>query len=1051
MSYKKFKFISPGIFINEIDNSQLPALPAAIGPAIIGRLDRGPALKPVQVNSFSEFVEVFGNPIPGGAGGDVFRYGNYTSPTYAAYAAQAWLRNNSPVTVVRLLGQTNAAAATQTAYAGWATNATSVAPSAAGASNNGAYGLFVCEGPSAATALTGAGPHTFPVFGDANLMTGTLAAIWYLTNGSIQLTGNLALTASTVNAPSSSAFTFYRAVDTAATFKATIRDSFGNIVIESAFNFNPDSPRFIRKVFNTNPIKTNSDIVGATNDVNYWLGESFEGNLRTFPHANGAIGISGSVAANTFGALMRVGSPNETQDHGNFKMSPAKSPTQQFAKTGWFISQDLSTTGGGSVPLGTPAVIVPGTYNPEKMQKLFRLCSRELGEETQRKVKVGIRDLRAADPLDSNQYGSFTVVVRAINDIDAAPVILEQYNNCTLDPASSNYVARKIGDKFVQWDDTDRRYRTYGDFENVSNYVYVEAHSDVQRATVNEKSIPYGVYGPVRYVGWGTANSGALRGYSETGSGTIGEAATGAFVSISVADPFYGTPALSATLPATSIYVAGNQGYNSITGSSPKAGFKFPQLRLRVSSSEGSALSDPKDAYFGVDTTYNSSRFDDSVIDVLRTRCEDIGSWDATAGLTEASWVFTLDNVRNSAITLATSVASYAANAVYESGSRVNGTSYTAHTGSKDATVAGPSSASYLNVIDDNYGGDTAGWKQFTTCLHGGADGLNIRESDPFRNSQWSSTSKETTDSAYNSVTVAMDSLSDPEVVEYNIASMPGLTYNTLNNKLVDMCENRGDALAIIDLKGGYQPPSESDGTRVARRGKVKTVVSEKRNNLQVNSSYGCAYYPWVQIRDTINGVTLWTPPSVVAIGAMSYGEANSQLWFAPAGFTRGGLSANRAGGVPVVGVEEKLTSKQRDRLYENQINPIASFPAEGIVIFGQKTLQVGASALDRINVRRLLIYLKKQVSRFSATILFDQNVEVTWTRFKSKVEPFLADVKAGLGLTDYKVILDETTTTPDLVDRNIMYAKIYIKPARSIEYIAIDFVITNTGASFED
>jgi len=280
---------------------------------------------------------------------------------------------------------------------------------------------------------------------------------------------------------------------------------------------------------------------------------------------------------------------------------------------------------------------------------------------------------------------------------------------------------------------------------------------------------------------------------------------------------------------------------------------------------------------------------------------------------------------------------------------------------------------------------------------------------------------------------------------------MPGLTNTSLNNKLVDMCENRGDSLAIIDLDGGYTPPAESDGSRVDRRGKVSTVVNNKRNKLQINSSYGCAYYPWVQIRDTIAGVTLWAPPSVVALGAMSYGEANSQLWFAPAGFTRGGLSANRAGGVPVVGVEEKLTSKQRDRLYENQINPIASFPAEGIVIFGQKTLQVGASALDRVNVRRLLIYLKKQVSRFAATILFDQNVEVTWTRFKSKVEPFLADVKAGLGLTDYKVILDETTTTPDLVDRNIMYAKIYIKPARSIEYIAIDFVITNSGASFED
>ena len=288
-------------------------------------------------------------------------------------------------------------------------------------------------------------------------------------------------------------------------------------------------------------------------------------------------------------------------------------------------------------------------------------------------------------------------------------------------------------------------------------------------------------------------------------------------------------------------------------------------------------------------------------------------------------------------------------------------------------------------------------------------------------------------------------------MVEYNLVSAPGLTDNTLNNKLVNMCELRGDALAVIDLKGGYKPPHESNLTRVNRKGDVKTVVNNKRQTLQINSSYGCAYYPWVQIRDTINGVTLWAPPSVVAIGAMSYGESNSQLWFAPAGFTRGGLSANRAGGVPVVGVEEKLTVKQRDKLYENQINPIASFPAEGIVIFGQKTLQVGQSALDRINVRRLLIYLKKQVSRFAATVLFDQNVEVTWTRFKSRVEPFLSDVKAGLGLTDYKVVLDETTTTPDAIDRNIMYAKIFIKPARSIEYIAIDFIITNTGASFED
>jgi phage tail sheath protein FI len=137
--------------------------------------------------------------------------------------------------------------------------------------------------------------------------------------------------------------------------------------------------------------------------------------------------------------------------------------------------------------------------------------------------------------------------------------------------------------------------------------------------------------------------------------------------------------------------------------------------------------------------------------------------------------------------------------------------------------------------------------------------------------------------------------------------------------------------------------------------------------------------------------------------------------------------------------------------LYENNINPIATFPAEGIVIFGQKTLQATPSALDRINVRRLTIFLKREISRIAATLLFDQNVQVTWNKFRGQAETFLSGVKAGLGLTDYKVILDETTTTPDLVDRNILYAKIYVKPARAIEFIAIDFIITDSGAAFDD
>ena len=175
-----------------------------------------------------------------------------------------------------------------------------------------------------------------------------------------------------------------------------------------------------------------------------------------------------------------------------------------------------------------------------------------------------------------------------------------------------------------------------------------------------------------------------------------------------------------------------------------------------------------------------------------------------------------------------------------------------------------------------------------------------------------------------------------------------------------------------------------------------------------------------------------------------------SAPWFAPAGFNRGGIgSLGGPRGPSVIQARQRLDTNERDKLYEMGINPIATFPAEGIVIFGQKTLQASSSALDRINVRRLLLYLKSRVATISRGLLFDPNLQTTWNRWKGQVDPMLADVKSRFGLSDYKVILDETTTTPDLIDRNIMYAKIYIKPARAIEFIVVDFVITKTGADF--
>jgi phage tail sheath protein FI len=367
-------------------------------------------------------------------------------------------------------------------------------------------------------------------------------------------------------------------------------------------------------------------------------------------------------------------------------------------------------------------------------------------------------------------------------------------------------------------------------------------------------------------------------------------------------------------------------------------------------------------------------------------------------------------------------------NACYVSGSRVDGTSVT--------------SASYGAVLDH-------GFDRFTAPLFGGHNGLDITEKEPFRNSALSSKT-ELTHYAYASIQRAIDTVADPEYVEMNMASIPGITESTLTNMLMNMCEDRGDTLAIIDPEGGYTPSTENTSSKTTNRGSAETVVSNMKTR-KPNSSYAAAYYPWVQINDPNTNQLVWMPPSVVMMGAIANAEkVTGAPWFAPAGFNRGGLSEGM-GGFPVVNVTERLTKKQRDELYEINVNPIAKFPREGIVVFGQKTLQLRPSALDRVNVRRMMIYIKKAISRVAASVLFDQNVATTWTRFKESCRPILTDAKARFGIVDYKLVLDETTTTPDLIDQNALYAKIAIKPAKAIEYIFIDFNITNSGASFDD
>jgi hypothetical protein len=992
MPARDFKFISPGVFINEIDNSTRTRTPGDIGPVIIGRSRFGPALYPTRIESFQEFTQVFGAPMAGVETFDVARSGVNTGPTYGAYAAQAWLRNNSPVTFVRLVGQQNGFA-DDDGEAGWRlTNpldGDSVKPYP-GANNldaGGAYGLFVFQSSSAGLSET----------------TGTLAAVWYCTTGSVALSGTvvsatgsselLADTNGTNTADASGAGTNIIVRATAdKEFKVIVLGTDGETEIESKFNFSQTSEDFVRKVFNTNPTLTNTTITDSASAVYrpYWLGESYEDEVAQL--------LTGS-AADQYGVIIPLFRSDEA-DGGDFKRDfsdPA---------TGYFIGQDLTDNS--------------SSFDAADMPKLFRLRARNTGRWTSKNVKVSISDIRASDNPNGG-YGTFSVQVRAMNDTDNRPKVLEQFNNCNLNPGSPNFIARKVGDRYVEWDDTDRRWREYGDYPNLSQYFYVDMTDELREGKLATELLPFGVFGMPQFAP-----------FSISGSGDIGNTNSLVTGAAEFSGLWQGTDTLTT-------FVSGTENYD--------IEFKFPTLRQRVSASEGNPTN-PKNVYFGVDSTFNrTGRPASSIGDYTGPKPSDVDMLVADTGGdadTVNSYIFTLDDM---CINQTSGDVALSGTLVYKSGSRqdVDGA-----TGDRDGLLyvreAPITSGSYREVL-------ALGANAFTTVFHGGYDGLDITEAEPFRNTflEQTTTQTELNNYAVNSIRVAIDAVRDPEAVEFDIAAMPGITNNTLNRSLVDMCEDRGDALAIIDLQGGYVPETENTLSVSARIGSVDDTVNNKRQSLQIDSSFGCAYYPWVQIQDTFNGTLVWAPPSVAAIGAMSYGQATQELWFAPAGFTRGGLSANNAAGLPVVGVRERLVAKDRDNLYEASINPIAQFPSEGIVIFGQKTLQITPSALDRINVRRLMIFLKKQISRIAATLLFDQNVQVTWNRFKGQVEPLLDSVRARLGLTDYKLVLDETTTTPDLVDRNIMYAQIFLKPARAIEFIAIDFVITDSGASFED
>jgi hypothetical protein len=1138
MSAKKFKFVSPGVFLSEIDNSQIPKEPGGIGPVVIGRTRQGPAMKPVKVSSFKEFVEIFGDPVPGNEGEDTWRDGNGLLATaYAPYAAQAYLKANinSPVTVVRLLG-VQGDDADDTGHAGWEANA--------------AFGIFVAPGVSGShTALTAS--LVGVVYSDDDALEVGVEGQFHNTSSS-ESTG---LTYADISGSSE-----VKAVDISSD-AFTIALKKGSDVVKKSVSFRRGT-KYIRDRLNTNPVATNTDIssiVSGTLNQHYWLGETYE---ETYEELKRSLSTDQKLTVFTM-AL-------------DPQMADFKSSNHQLdaAVSGWVIPQHVGES---------------ESFDTANLEKLFRFHAIQEGERGL-DLSVQIENIKIAETGNPSPFGRFDIVVK--QRLGDRIYTVDSFENLNLNPNSDNFIARRIGDQYFEWDPAQKRNKVYGSYPNNSSHIRVELGGRLAEGQTpdNPRSVPFGFFGPVKPVDRAEETATTASFHNDDSDWVTGSTAVFGSTGLRVQWPV--TPHVTSGSTGIDLqrrYIMGStpfnkeQGTNYVNYVDTNTGMKD---YLRKYSSFGSLVAKQTSGIADGTATVHSYVFslDEVVISGATAPGADLSSYNPTAvdfvagshaGTTAAAAVpgapatatITFDtgsiadfandvlgNLDGKGFTLfdttGTTVPFVFSDAVsHEDGREVvsdgvnkvvigingcanadaiadrientinalDGSDMPGGLGGHNRTLAvtaaktaGDNSTFTITLTQDNDGaagngqvtqdegllnlnGDSnadlsissfgSGVNQvdgssavagtaytslsagggaiellrvvnsFSMPLVGGCDGVDITEADPFNMSSRTVEGKTTrTSYAYASIDRAIELMKDPEALETNLAVMPGITNTSLTTKLVQTCEARADALAIIDLPNIYIPPAQDKCTSFRDRVDGTTPEASARDLVarQLNSSYGATYYPWVKVRDVINTRDVWVPPSVVALGVMAYTEQRDAVWFAPAGFNRGGLNEGNAG-LPVLQVSEQLLSSQRDTLYEANINPIASFVSEGLVVFGQKTLQMTPSALDRINVRRLLIFVKKQISRIANGLLFDQNVPATWNRFTGQVVPFLEGVKTSLGLTDFKVVLDRTTTTPDLVDRNVMYAKIFLKPARAIEFIAVDFVITRTGASFDD
>lgn len=1092
MASKKV-YVSPAVITREIDLSQIPQAVEGTGAVLIGLAQKGPAFLPVKVADFGEFR---------------IRFGGTDPDMYMPYAAKLYLQNADNLRVVRVLGKGNPNRGytvdlgkpflltfTNQAPATILSEAITGTGSISNFTTNGTVGVVPGYSTSAINVSGGYATLT------AMLKTNQIYELSFMKSatGSGTQSFEFSLIRSTDN----------NALQADGAFVSTTASNSGMIIASSSAAFTETRMRFkTEPLFNTNgspnPLLNGSQLytikfaTTAPNNVSIddillteqGVGEvlavlrSRRDDTETYDMVED-VSITGNPFDFDLKATMNDGSTeilynlsldmNQKQFIGNiFGTDPQEThPGDQV--TGLYIDsvltyklidtalsqvfQSSSFTGSTSgVPTGTlggeygayryitggyknaqsPTVVSqPYFFNGKyTVYDLFKIHSLSDGEASNKDVKISITNIQT-DTGNPKIAPKFQIVVRAFDDVDRRMIVLEQFT-VDLNPESDSYIARVIGDRkqnvIISAPGAEPEIQFDGDNKNNSAYIRVEMFKgypfqarpagfrgpsginpdipeDHEFGAGYEIDMPYKTDHVLEGTGQATENT--FLGFDLEGSNTVGiqDRLKGSYTAVDGAKPAKGF-VITATnqesvwyvIEAYKNYLNAKEYINSYNPLTPWAGASGTTVWTHVMSGTLTA--------FG--TTY--SNIEQMVVSASSTSTP-------ISGVVES-----LDAAEALVYSLTGNPSNYP-NALF-----VN------ENGAKNYFAGYSTLLKYFTVVDTTRATDTIieDAYQFTMPLFGGHDGIA-----PYK-SLLGSINDGTLSAEFIS---AIQTIANADEIDINLLAIPGVHSgaSSKNGKVTSIAletvERRADAFYIMDIG---KPTTSFTRERITTEAMNTSVNEAVLSVAGYDSNYAAAYWPWVRIFDSEVNRLVWVPPSVVEMGVYSYNDRISYPWMAPAGFNRGVVKS---------AVEARYRPGQfnRDTLYEGRINPVATFVGQGIVTYGQKTLQKTASALDRINVRRLLLFARKTVASLARLVQFENNNARTQQRLVSLINPIFEQIMMKNGLTKFQVIIDETTNTPTVVDNNMLYGKILLQPAKTIEIIVLDFVLTKTGAIFEE